>query len=141
LTELDQWILLRAEDLVSRCRGWYEAFEFHKVYHSVYAFATVDLSSIYFDILKDRLYTTAAKSKARRGAQTALYRLLDAMVRLTAPLMSFTAEEVWGHMGRPESVHMAYFPEPAELSAGIGEGARARAANWDRLLEGRGGGF
>ena len=139
LTELDQWILLRAEDLVSRCRGWYEAFEFHKVYHSVYAFATVDLSSIYFDILKDRLYTSAAKSKARRGAQTALYRLLDALVRLMAPLMSFTAEEVWGHMGRPESVHMAYFPEPAELTAGIGDAARQRAANWDRLMEVRDG--
>jgi len=55
-------------------------------------------------------------------------------VRLVAPLMSFTAEEVWGHMGKTESVHMAYFPEPAELSAGIGEAARARAANWDRLM-------
>jgi isoleucyl-tRNA synthetase len=139
MAEIDQWILLRAEDLTARCRAWYEAFEFHKVYHSIYAFATVDLSSIYFDVLKDRLYTTAAKSKARRSAQTALYRLLDAMVRLTAPLMSFTAEEVWGHMGRPESVHMAYFPEPAELSAGIGEAARARAANWDRLMEVRDG--
>jgi len=135
LSELDQWILLRAEDLAARCRTWYEAFEFHKVYHTVYAFATVDLSSIYFDILKDRLYTSAAKSKARRGAQTALYRLLDALVRLTAPLMSFTAEEVWGHMGGADSVHMAYFPAPAELSAGIGEAARARAANWDRLME------
>jgi isoleucyl-tRNA synthetase len=139
LTELDQWILLRAEDLAARCRGWYEAFEFHKVYHSVYAFATVDLSSIYFDILKDRLYTSAAKSKARRGAQTALYRLLDALVRLVAPVMSFTAEEVWGQMGRTDSVHMAYFPEPAELSAGIGEAARARTANWDRLMEVRDG--
>jgi isoleucyl-tRNA synthetase len=139
LTELDQWILLRAEDLTARCRGWYEAFEFHKVYHSVYAFATVDLSSIYFDILKDRLYTSAAKSKARRGAQTALYRLLDALVRLVAPVMSFTAEEVWGQMGRTDSVHMAYFPEPAELSAGIGEAARARTANWDRLMEVRDG--
>jgi isoleucyl-tRNA synthetase len=139
MAEIDQWILLRAEDLTARCRAWYEAFEFHKVYHSVYAFATVDLSSIYFDVLKDRLYTSAAKSKARRGAQTALYRLLDAMVRLTAPLMSFTAEEVWGHMGRPESVHMAYFPEPGELSAGISEGARARATNWDRLMEVRDG--
>ena len=95
LPELDQWILLRAEDLVARCRVWYENFEFHKVYHAVYAFATVDLSSIYFDVLKDRLYTSAAKSKARRSAQTALYRLLDALVRLLAPIMSFTAEEVW----------------------------------------------
>jgi isoleucyl-tRNA synthetase len=139
LAELDQWILLRAEDLAARCRGWYEDFEFHRVYHSIYAFSTVDLSAVYFDILKDRLYTSAAKSRARRGAQTALYRLLDALVRLVAPLMSFTAEEVWTHMGRPDSVHMAHFPEPGELSAGIGQAARARSANWDRLMEVRDG--
>ncbi|MGO9970202.1 MAG: isoleucine--tRNA ligase [Bryobacteraceae bacterium] len=134
LQEIDQWILLRAEDLVARCRGWFEALEFHKVYHTVYAFATVDLSSIYFDVLKDRLYTSATRSTARRSAQTALYRLLDALVRLVAPLMSFTAEEVWTHMKREGSVHTALFPEPAELSAGIGEAARRRAANWDRLI-------
>ncbi len=138
MLELDQWILLRAEDLVARCRAWYDDFAFHKVYHSVYAFATVDLSAIYFDVLKDRLYTAATKSQARRSAQTALYRLLDALVRLVAPLMSFTAEEVWGHMHRPESVHVALFPEPAELTAGLDERARKRAGNWDRLMEVRG---
>ena len=120
MTELDQWILLRAEDLVARCRAWYEGFEFHKIYHAVYAFFTVDLSAVYFEIVRDRLYTSAPKWKARRSAQTTLYRLLDAFVRLLAPLMSFTAEEVWGHMGRTESVHMAYFPEPAELGARAG---------------------
>jgi len=138
LPELDQWILLRAEDLVGKCRAWYRSFEFHKVYHTTYAFATVDLSSIYFDVVKDRLYTSATKSKARRAAQTTLYRLLDAMVRLLAPLMAFTAEEVWGHMGRSGSVHAAFFPESGELSAGIGEEARKRLANWDRLIEVRG---
>jgi len=130
---------VRAEDLVARCRAWFENFEFHKVYHSVYAFATVDLSNIYFDVLKDRLYTSARKSKARRSAQTALYRLLDALVRLLAPLMSFTAEEVWTHMNRAGSVHTAYFPEPAELTAGLGDAARQRSKNWDRLIEIRGG--
>ncbi|MGA3096149.1 MAG: isoleucine--tRNA ligase [Bryobacteraceae bacterium] len=135
LREIDQWILLRAEGLVARCRAWYDGYEFHKVYHSVYAFATVDLSAIYFDVLKDRLYTSAAKSKARRSAQTALYRLLHALVRLVAPIMSFTAEEVWSHMGGPESVHAAFFPEPEELGAGLGDGVRKRAANWDRLME------
>jgi isoleucyl-tRNA synthetase len=135
LAGIDQWILLRAEELAARCRVWYESFEFHKVYHSVYAFATVDLSAVYFDILKDRLYTAATKSQARRSAQTALYRLLDALVRLMAPLMSFTAEEVWGHMGRGESVHVACFPEPSELSAGLDAAARQRAEDWDRLME------
>jgi len=135
MAELDQWMLLRAEDLVARCRAWYDNFEFHKVYHSVYAFCTVDLSAVYFDVLKDRLYTSAPKSPGRRSAQTALYRLLDAFVRLLAPLMSFTAEEVWGHMGRTESVHLAYFPEPADIAAGLDDAARQRTANWDRLMQ------
>ncbi len=138
MAELDQWILLRAEDLVGHAREWYAGFEFHKVYHSLYAFATVDLSSVYFDVLKDRLYTSAPKSPARRSAQTALYRLLDALVRLVAPIMVFTAEEVWTHLKRPGSVHMAYFPEPGELSHGIPGDVRKRAGDWDRLMQVRG---
>jgi isoleucyl-tRNA synthetase len=94
----------------------------------------VDLSSIYFDVLKDRLYTSARKSKARRAAQTALARLLDALVRLAAPVMSFTAEEVWTHMGRKDSVHLALFPEPADLTQGMGDTERGRVENWDRLI-------
>jgi isoleucyl-tRNA synthetase len=128
-------VLLRAEDLVARSRAWFDEFQFHKVYHSLYAFATVDLSAVYFDVLKDRLYTAAPRSQARRAAQTALYRLLDALVRLAAPIMSFTAEEVWGQMGRPGSVHVALFPEPGELTAGIGDGMRQRIGEWDRLME------
>jgi len=141
LAEIDQWILLRAEDLVARCRAWYDNFEFHKVYHSVYAFATVDLSAVYFDVLKDRLYTAATKSKARRSAQTALWRLLHSLVRLVAPVMTFTAEEVWGHMRHDAavpSVHLAYFPEPAELTDGIPDEVRKRTGDWDRLMEVRG---
>ncbi len=138
MAELDQWILLRAEQLVRDCRGWYEEFAFHRVYRAVYDFATVDLSAVYFDVLKDRLYTSAPRSKARRSAQTALYRLGYALVRLVAPLVSFTAGEVWSYMvkpaGAPESVHMALFPEPEELAAGIPAERRARAANWDRLM-------
>jgi isoleucyl-tRNA synthetase len=132
---LDQWILVRAEDVVARSRVWYDGFEFHKVYRAVYDFATVELSSIYFDVLKDRLYTSAPKSLARRSAQTALHRLALALVRLFAPILSFTMEEVWGHLNQPDSVHMAYFPESADLTEGIGADARARVANWTRLIE------
>jgi isoleucyl-tRNA synthetase len=139
MNELDQWILLRAEDLVAKCRAWYESFEFHKIYHSVYAFCTVDLSAVYCDIVKDRLYCSAPKWRERRSAQTALYRLLDALVRLLAPLMSYTAEEVWTHMRREGSVHLALFPEPADLSSGITEEMRKRLPNWDRLMEVRDG--
>jgi isoleucyl-tRNA synthetase len=135
MLELDQWILLRAEDLVARCRAWYDEFAFHKVYRAIYDFATVDLSAIYFDVLKDRLYTSAARSHARRSAQTALYRLAYALVRLAAPILAFTTEEVWTHLKQPESVHLALFPEAAELTAGIGPAQRKRALNWDRLIE------
>jgi isoleucyl-tRNA synthetase len=135
MLELDQWILLRAENLVARCRVWYNDFAFHKVYHALYDFATVDLSALYFDVLKDRLYTTAAKSHARRSAQTALYRLAYALVRLVAPILTFTAEEVWTHLGQQGSVHLQFFPEPAELTEGLSDAHRKRAENWDRLME------
>ncbi len=135
LMEIDQWILVRAEDLVARCRIWYDEFEFHRIYRAVYDFATVDLSAVYFDVLKDRLYTSATRSEARRSAQTALYRINDALVRLLAPILSFTTEEVWKEMGRAGTVHTAYFPEPAELAEGIGAAARERVGNWNRLME------
>ena len=135
MLELDQWILLRAEDLVARCRVWYNDFAFHKVYHAVYDFATVDLSALYFDVLKDRLYTAAARSQARRSAQTALYRVAYALVRLVAPVLTFTAEEVWTHLGQAGSVHLQLFPEPGELTEGLPDAHRKRAANWDRLME------
>ena len=139
LLEIDQWILFRAEDLVRRCRAWYDEFEFHRVYHAIYDFAVTDLSAVYFDILKDRLYTAPPRSPARRSAQTAIWRVAHALVRLLAPVLSFTAEEVWNHLpqlaGAPPSVHLALFPEPGELTAGLGEVERRRAANWERLME------
>jgi isoleucyl-tRNA synthetase len=138
MLEIDQWILVRAEELVRRCVGWYGEYAFHKVYRAAYDFVTIELSSIYFDVLKDRLYTSAAESHARRSAQTAIYRLNYALVRLLAPLMAFTTDEVWGHVSKPEgapdSVHMALLPAPEELTEGLPEEARVRAANWDRLL-------
>ena len=134
LLEIDQWILLRAEDLVSRCRDWYQEFAFHKVYRALYDFATVDLSAVYFDVLKDRLYTAAPRSRIRRSAQTVLHRLLYALVRLCAPILAFTTEEVWRHMGLEGSVHTALFPESSELTAGITAEHRKRAENWDRLM-------
>jgi len=136
--EIDQWILAKAAGLVEQCRGWYESYEFHRVYFQVYAFATVDLSSVYFDVLKDRLYCSAPNWSNRRSAQTALYRLLDALVRLLAPIMSFTTEEVWTHMGRPASVHLALFPQPGELTAGLGVAARACHTEWEKVMALRG---
>jgi len=129
LLEIDQWILLETEELVRKCRAWYDEYAFHKVYRAVYDFATVNLSAVYFDVSKDRLYTAGSDSRARRSAQTAIHRINYALVRLLAPLLVFTTEEVWSHMrkpeGAPDSVHLALFPEPEELTAGIPETARA----------------
>jgi isoleucyl-tRNA synthetase len=134
----EAWILVRAEDLVRRCRAFYQQYEFHKVYRSIYDFVITDLSAIYFDVSKDRLYTAGPNSLSRRSAQTALHRLNLALVRLLAPILSFTCEEVWRHTkfgeAAPESVHLAYFPEPQELTEGLTAEGRARAADWETLV-------
>jgi isoleucyl-tRNA synthetase len=139
LWEIDRWILAKAEDLVRKCRSWYDQLAFHKVYRAVYDFAVTDLSAVYFDILKDRLYTTAPKSAARRSAQTAIYRLHFALVRLLAPLLSFTCDEVWRHTKRspesPDSVHLAYFPAPEDLTADLGAFDDQKITKWDKLME------
>ncbi|MEO5926059.1 MAG: isoleucine--tRNA ligase [Bryobacteraceae bacterium] len=136
MLEIDRWILGRAQDLVRRCITHYDAFEFHKVYRAIYDFATTDLSAVYFDVLKDRLYTSATNSRARRSGQSALYKVHFALTRLVAPLMSFTAEEIWTHTpkpaGSPESVHMAMFPDPEELNCSL---STEQLAEWDELME------
>ena len=80
------------------CASWYDEFAFHKIYHRVNHFCVVELSAFYFDMLKDRLYTYAPNSRARRSAQTAIWRIGEALVRLLAPIMSFTCEEVWQYL-------------------------------------------
>jgi len=137
---LDQYILLRAAEVTRDVRGHYDNFVFHKLYQRMKDFCIVDLSSIYFDVIKDRLYTSAPNSQARRSAQTALWRLGEALVRLLAPVMSFTADEVWqflpGAEGRLESVHLTLFPETHELTGEIPAGfdVAALQADWDTLL-------
>jgi isoleucyl-tRNA synthetase len=115
LEEIDRWALHRLQKLISRSREAYGRFEFHVVYHSVQNFCAVDMSSLYFDILKDRLYTFPARSMGRRSAQTALYEILEALTRLMAPILTFTTEEVWEKIplgpGKIESVHLVPFPD------------------------------
>ena len=139
LLEIDRWVLLRAEALVAQCRAWYSEFAFHKVYRAVYDFFASELSAIYIDASKDALYTAAPKAHRRRSAQTAIHRITHTLVRLVAPLLSFTTEEVWGYLAKlpenPDSVHLTLFPEPQELTAGLTEEQRKRAADWERLIE------
>jgi isoleucyl-tRNA synthetase len=119
LLPLDRYMLARTRELTEKVRDWYAAFEFHRVYHAVNEFAIVDLSSFYIDVLKDRMYTFAPTSQARRSAQTVLWQITEALVRLVAPILSFTADEVWEHLpvveGREASVHLALFPKPEEV--------------------------
>jgi len=119
MESIDQYMLLLTSDLVNDVLRWYEQFEFHRIYQRIIAFRTSELSNFYFDVLKDRLYTYPRTSRARRSGQTAVWRIGQVLVRLLAPIMSFTAEEVWEFMpsldDKPESVHLALFPSPDEV--------------------------
>ena len=115
MAEMDRWILHQLQEVIRRVREAYEQYQFHVVYYTLYNFCTVDLSALYLDVLKDRLYTSKAASPARRSAQTAMKEVLEVMVRLMAPILTFTAEEVWlalpAFPGKAESVHLTQFPE------------------------------
>ena len=122
LQALDKYWLLRTAELADRVRGYYDSFEFHRIYHLVNEFA-VDLSTGFIDVVKDRLYTSAPNSRGRRSAQTATWRIAEALVRLVAPIMSFTADEIWSFLpsvaGRQESVHLAHFPKAENITGAV----------------------
>jgi isoleucyl-tRNA synthetase len=119
LLPLDRYMLARTRELTEKVLDWYAAFEFHRIYHAINEFAIVDLSSFYLDVLKDRMYTFAPTSHERRSAQTVLWQISETLVRLVAPILSFTADEIWEYLpkveGREASVHLAQFPAPAEI--------------------------
>ncbi len=135
LLPLDRYMLARTRELTEKVLGWYEGFEFHRVYHAVNEFAIVDLSAFYIDVLKDRMYTFAPTSHARRSAQTVLWRITEALVRLVAPILSFTADEVWEYLpaieGREASVHLALFPKPEEI---FSEDPAALLEEWKQIF-------
>jgi isoleucyl-tRNA synthetase len=116
---VDQYILRQTCALAADVVRWYDEFAFHRIYQRVNHFCVVELSAFYVDIVKDRLYTFAPDSVGRRAAQTALWQIGEAMVRLLAPIMSFTCDEVWQYLpkveSRSESVHLARFPQSADI--------------------------
>ena len=135
LLPLDRYMLARTRDLTEKVLAWYAGFEFHRVYQAVNEFAIVDLSSFYLDALKDRMYTFAPTSHARRSAQTVLWKITDALVRLVAPYLSFTADEVWEYLpqvgGREASVHLALFPKPEDI---FSENPAALLEEWKKIF-------
>ena len=135
LLPLDRYMLARTRELTEKVLAWYEGFEFHRVYHAVNEFAVVDLSNFYIDVLKDRMYTFAPTSHARRSAQTVLWKITEALVRLVAPILSFTADEVWEYLpaveGREASVHLAQFPKPEEV---FSEDPAALLEEWKQIF-------
>jgi len=137
MLEIDRFALHKLQLLVERALKAYDTYEFHVIYHRLYNYCTVDLSSFYLDILKDRLYTSPPASEERRSAQTAMYRILDAMARIMAPIMPFTAEEIWKHMpavkDKAGSIHLAAFPDPDPALKDEG-----LAAKWETLIRVRG---
>ena len=137
LQPLDQYMLRQMVEVSADVQRWYEEFAFHKIYHRINNFCGVELSAFYFDVLKDRLYTSARNCAARRAAQTAIWRIGEALVRLLAPLMSFTCDEVWQYMpsvaGRLESVHLAAFPEEQDILGEAVEPDAKQAEDWKTL--------
>ena len=124
LLEIDRWALSRLNSVVREVTGSFERFMFHEATSAIYKFCILDMSNFYLDILKDRLYTFGAGSKARRSGQIVLYKILSVLTRLMAPITPFTAEEIWGYFNKTGSVHLADWPKAenclidADLEAG-----------------------
>ena len=123
--------------MIGRNLEAYQSFDFHVVYHSLYNYCTVDLSAFYLDILKDRLYTSLAGSLERRSAQTVMYQIVEALSKLMAPVLPFTAEEVWAFMpevdNKQKSIHLAEFPK---ADPGLMDEDLAR--RWETIIRVRG---
>ncbi|MDD4239722.1 MAG: isoleucine--tRNA ligase [Desulfotomaculaceae bacterium] len=137
LPEIDRWAMVKLQKLVQRVIGGYQDYEYHVVYHAVHTFCAIDMSALYLDIIKDRLYTMQAGSTERRAAQTVLYEVLQALVRLLTPVLAFTSEEIWryvpGDKGGTISVQLAGMPQVVDEY--LDEELEQK---WDRLLAVRG---
>ena len=135
LQEIDKWALTRLNNLISECTKSYDAYDFNKAYQAINTFCVLDMSNFYLDIIKDRLYTAKPESTERRAAQTTMYEILQALVKIIAPMASFTAEEIWKYMPHKdgentESVMLSYYPEVNEKYED-----KELEAKWDKILK------
>lgn len=133
MLELDRYALHLMQDLIEKVRKAYDDFEPYAIYQQIYNFCVVDMSALYLDILKDRLYVYKKDSVDRRSAQTALFNILSSLTRLVAPILSFTAEEIWDYMpafeGKEESVHLSAMPVVEEAMKDD-----ALAGKWEKII-------
>jgi isoleucyl-tRNA synthetase len=115
MEEMDKWALHRLQEVIKRVKEAYERHQFHVVFYTLYNYCTVDLSALYLDVLKDRLYTNKAASATRRSGQSAMFIILKVMMQLLAPILTFTAEEIWAALpswkGKDASIHTTQFPD------------------------------
>ncbi|MCL2125703.1 MAG: isoleucine--tRNA ligase [Oscillospiraceae bacterium] len=135
MPDLDRWALARLDKLIAGVNASYEKYEFHTIYHAIHNFCTIDMSNFYLDVIKDRLYCDETNGLPRRSAQTVMYRILDALVRILAPILAFTAEEIWGEMPHDASVErdsVLYNRMPA--STVEHSFSAEQEALWDKLL-------
>jgi isoleucyl-tRNA synthetase len=133
MQDMDRWALLRLHRMIEKVLSAYKDYEYHTVYHAVHNFCTVDMSALYLDMIKDRLYTSPPASPARRSAQTVLYDVLQVLVRLLTPVLAFTSEEIWRYIpkspGAPESVQLTDMPVVNEQYLDMD-----LEQKWERLL-------
>jgi isoleucyl-tRNA synthetase len=140
-TTIDRWVLSRLQDVIARCRAAYEAYDFRAVYEALNQFCTVDLSALYIDITKDRMYCDATSSPRRRATQTVMHACFDAITRLLAPILVFTADEAWQFSGKTTSVHVELLPEAdaslrdADLEARVEEWLKVRGVVYQQAVE------
>lgn len=135
LMPIDKWAINKLNELMAKVKAGYDSYEFHQVYHAIHNFCVVDMSNFYLDVLKDRLYTEKADSKARRAAQTTIYIILDSMTRMIAPILAYTSDEIWKYMPHradadAECVLFNEMPAPVEISLDADF-----IANWDKIHE------
>jgi len=133
LLPIDKWVMWRLDSLIKDVTAAYDEFEFHVIFHAIHNFCVVDMSNFYLDVLKDRLYVERTQSASRRAAQTAIYKILDALTKMIAPILAFTAEEIWSYIPRAkgdneQSVSLNEMPRPS------GEGFdEAFTQRWERI--------
>ncbi|EYE88427.1 isoleucyl-tRNA synthetase [Fervidicella metallireducens AeB] len=135
MNELDKWALLKLQHLIKDVTEAYENYQFHVLYHDIHNFCVIDMSNFYLDIIKDRLYTSKATSKERRAAQTVMYETLNALVKMIAPVLSFSSEEIWKHMphGKGDSLESVLLaPWPEYIDKYVDE---ALEAKWDKMID------